>query len=101
MDKIFLGNVFFQLRIEDVFSIATKMMVATGRVACGEIHDKSDVIITDATGLILKKTKIKNIEWFGRGRYEHVTADEGMNIAVVFNMADEEYLQIDHYVVIE
>lgn len=100
MEKLFPEKVFFRLRIEEVFSVVTGIVV-TGRVACGQIHDKSDVVITDSSGLVLKRTKVKDLDWFSRRRYAHVTAGEGMNIAVILDKTDKEYLQRDHLIVIE
>ncbi len=101
MEHISLEKVFFKIKIENVIPVATKIIVA-GKVICGQIHDKSNVIITNTTGLILKRTRVKDLDWFDRGRSgEHVIAYEGMNIAIVFDVADKEHLQVNNFIIIE
>jgi hypothetical protein len=101
MITVSLNNAFFVLRIDDVFS-TLKNVYVVGKVLRGQIHDKSDVLITDDAGSILRETKIIDLDWFDRRRCgEHVTADKGMNIAVVFDMKDTEYLQTGNYIVIK
>lgn len=86
----------------EVFPIKGRpVVIVTGRVACGEIHDKAAVSITDENGIVLGETAILDLEWFDRYRCgEHVTADAGMNVAVVFDIKNEPLLRPGHYIVI-
>lgn len=103
MRTLDLATVFFKLEIEDVFSIPGRSKtVVAGRVATGAIHDKAAVVITTAAGEVVRTTRIMDLEWLDRRRCgEHVTADAGMNVAVVFEEADEAFLRPGHYLVIE
>lgn len=103
MPTVDLERVFFKLEIEDFFAIAGRgRVVVTGRVQTGEIHDKSAVLITNARGVVLHETHILDLDWFDRSRCgEHVTADAGMNVAVIFSNKDHTFLELGYYLVIE
>ena len=102
MHKVALSEVFFKLEIEDVFPIKGRpVAVVTGRAACGEIHYKAAIIITDESGIVLVETVVLDLDWFDRRRCgEHVTAEAGMNVAVIFDIKDELLLKVGHYIVI-
>ncbi|WFR56662.1 hypothetical protein QA584_24095 [Anaerocolumna sp. AGMB13025] len=77
------------------------VVIVAGKIQWGAIHDKAEVLITDETGKVLQKTTLIDLDWFDRSRYgEHVTADKGMNIALIFPLKDKDYLRKGHNIVI-
>ncbi|MBU5484232.1 hypothetical protein KQI86_07805 [Clostridium sp. MSJ-11] len=97
-----MDTVFFILKIEEVFTVKGKeSIIAVGKVQCGTIHDKSTVLIADGTGKVLQETTIIDLDWFDRRRCgEHVMADKGMRIAIIFPEKDKDYLQKGHNIII-
>ncbi|MFV0392908.1 MAG: hypothetical protein ACK5LC_00710 [Coprobacillaceae bacterium] len=92
---------YFLLHIEESFQIRGRdVWVVSGKIQHGKIHDTSSVVILNTVGEIIRETKVSNIDWFGRGKYKSVVAEEGDTIAVIFDIKERKYLDKGNYLAI-